>query len=371
MRTDCVGVDTTMVQVPPSQSLVSPEDPDLDEFLRHSQKRLQTYDDDAITINDESSARLDFDPVSMNWHSMKPSISTTLNDESECVDDFYQGSSVERRWKENANAWTVGQKMLCLNLKDTLGRGWNDQITGKTSARTTFSKLCKKSEKPQILEPLVGLLRSPRFLCGAAWNPSKDFAHLMDVDFLVLADSNSANLASDAKRIFFYAGGTVFQHAMSWFAEAYAERGIEFDHIYVWEANEVPKEKYWAGTSAAQRAKWEPRLTFYSGTYATADPNDVENNVLERIKKECRREDFCAFKLDIDTPSVELALVQQLRDSKEAQAKIDEFFFEHHITNKIMSYFWGSPPNTNGTFQDSYELFTDLRNKGVRAHSWV
>jgi len=301
-----------------------------------------------------------FSPVTSMGHQ----ISAILSDESSCVGNAYQDTSIERIWKQESNRWTKDPKTLCDNLHSTLGEGWAHQIAGETAPSTNiFSKLCKKSQKPQILEPLVGLLRSPRFLCEGQGN------HLMDVDFLVLADASSAKLSPSAKRIFFDAGGSMFKDAMMWFTSTYAARGIDFDRIFVWEARHVSKEEYWHGIPKEVRAKWEPRLTYYSATYVSADPADTANNVVERIKKECKPDDFCAFKLDIDTPSVELPLVQQLRDSKDAQAKVDEFFFEHHITNDIMKQWWRS--NTNGTFQDSYEIFQDLRSKGVRAHSWV
>lgn len=41
--------------------------------------------------------------------------------------------------------------------------------------------------------------------------------------------------------------------------------------------------------------------------------------------------DFVAFKLDIDTASIESDLVQVLLTDEATQALVDEFFFEEHV----------------------------------------
>jgi len=84
---------------------------------------------------------------------------------------------------------------------------------------------------------------------------------------------------------------------------------------------------------------------------------------------ECRPDDFCAFKLDIDTPWVEVPLVRQLLKSPAIAQVLDEFFFEHHVHGLMQEQGWGE--NVNGTFADSYEMFAHLRRMGVRAHSWI
>merc|ERR1712054_430268 len=96
---------------------------------------------------------------------------------------------------------------------------------------------------------------------------------------------------------------------MKFFSSHYEKRGILSDHIYAWEAKK--ETDYWAGVSSDVRAKWEPRVTFYNGVPVSAKAGH-EHNVVERIYKMCGKDDFCAFKLDIDTPSVEVPLVQQL-----------------------------------------------------------
>lgn len=72
-------------------------------------------------------------------------------------------------------------------------------------------------------------------------------------------------------------------------------------------------------------------------------------------------------KLDIDTPLVEMAMVQQLLDSPELLRLVDVFYFEHHVHLEELLV-WG--PLVEGSVLSSLELFSKLRHKGVDAHYW-
>jgi len=247
-------------------------------------------------------------------------------------------------------------------------KGSITQKLGMDTGSSKFSRLCKQGHSMQLIEPLAGILRDPRFLCPDA-SPEMEFS----IDWLVLADVGSVRLAPESKRYLFDAGGTRFMDAMNFFTSKYLERGIVFDHVYVWEAVPQGAEAYWADTPAETRAFWEPRLTFYDGVPVTADPADQQNNPVNRIHQLCADRDFCAFKLDIDTPSVELPIVQQFIAQPDAtRASLDELFFEHHVHGLMQNYGWGFDEGAvDGTFADSYGLFTKLRQLGVRAHSWI
>jgi len=280
-----------------------------------------------------------------------------------CTKDSYHPSDLEIGFTQHANVWTSSQPALCGHLAN---KEWvTENLAGNAVASPTFSRMCRRGEHSQVLEPLAGILRDPRFLC-----PSSTWNLLFSIDWLVLADDKSLRLAPDAKRYFFDAGGTRFMDAMHFFTSKYQDRGIVFDHIYVWEAVYQSVEKYWEGTPPAARAFWEPRLSFFNGVPVTADPTDKINNPVNRIFELCRVQDFCAFKLDIDTPSVELPIVKQLlRQPVATRASLNEFFFEHHVHGLMQAQGWGW--KVEGTFADSYELFAQLRRMGVRAHSWI
>jgi hypothetical protein len=244
---------------------------------------------------------------------------------------------------------------------------WINSLNGTEPASLqVFSKMCKKGHHPQIIEPLAGVLRDPRFPCKHEGHNGNKYK--FSIEYLLIADK--ATFRGRSKRIFFDAGGTHFSDATMFFATAYEERGISFDQIYVWEATPNGNATYWKGVPDHVRAKWEPRVTFYDGIPVSAKEGH-KHNVVERIFEMCGTDDFCAFKLDIDTPSVEFSLVQQLlAHPQKTSAALNEFFFEHHVHGTMQYHGWGYG-KMNGTFADSIDIFTKLRQMGVRSHSWI
>jgi len=284
-----------------------------------------------------------------------------------CKSNKYTPSPLEDEFRENINAWTQNKETpeLCIRM-GTKANSWISQNRGETPASgKIFSKLCKEGHYPQLIEPLAGILRDPRFPCQGI-----GYELEFSIDWLLMADESALSESQlHGKKFFFDAGGTHFSDATKFFASYYEKRGILFDHIYVWEANKQKEEAYWKGVEADVRAKWEPRVTFYNGVPVSAEPGH-EHNVVERIYKICGKDNFCAFKLDIDTPSVELPLIQQLlAQPKQTSVALDELFFEHHVHGTMQYYGWKN--KVNGTFADSIDIFTKLRQMGVRSHSWI
>merc|ERR1719277_1717968 len=281
--------------------------------------------------------------------------------DSVCESDAYWPSELEQGFRDHVLDWTKDRVTLCDHLVER--NAWiQANLQGQVTTPGIFSSRCRKGKQQERMEPLAGILRDPRMFCDGTGHDL-----LFSIDWLILADSGSVR--PSAKKILFDAGGTRFMDAMSFFTSQYEKRGIIFDEIYVWEAIPQGIEGYWAGTPAEIRQKWESRLTFYDGVPCTATMDDTQNNPMVRIGSTCQPDDFCAFKLDIDTPSVELPLVQQLLTSPKIAGVLDEFFFEHHVHGLMQSPGWGE--NVNGTFADSYEIFSQLRRMGVRAHSWI
>ncbi len=69
-----------------------------------------------------------------------------------------------------------------------------------------------------------------------------------------------------------------------------------------------------------------------------------------------------------DAPKIEKPLYEQIIADPELSSRIDEFYFEHHVRLPDMEEFWGVEPTE--TLVDSYEIFSRLRELGIRAHSW-
>jgi len=279
----------------------------------------------------------------------------------------YTRSKLEEDFAMDPDSKTNDITKLCDTFGER-GESWIRQNMEKeTPDLDIFSKMCVAGQKQKLIEPLAGILRDPRFLCSDQDQTSTSL--LYSIDWLVFDDDDEGTLSNAGVKRFYDAGGTRFADACIFFLTKYKERGIEFDEVYVWEATQIAAEDYWAGTPPEVRELWEHKLTFYNGVPVTAEQGH-DDNVVERIFRDCRAEDFCAFKLDIDTPVVEQALVAQLlSQSEKTQAALDEFFFEHHVHGLMENYGWLG--QSDGTAASSYENFGRLRQLGVRAHSWI
>jgi len=291
-------------------------------------------------------------------------MAASASNESVCEDFHYEPSQVESAFREHANEYTGGDlDTLCSKMGD-----WQLWLRANAEPRlpvpAIFSRLCKPGMRPQLLEPLAGILRSPRAYCKTSYRGT--YNGLSDEDWFVTGDDSLSQPGGTAR--LYDAGATRFKDVLLRMLGHYERRGVVFDEVYAWEYKKHGVEFYWNGTPAEIRRKWEGRLTFYDGVGVTADANSVHNPV-SLIHRNCKPEDFCVFKLDIDTPRLEVALVKQLLAAPfKTAASLDEFFFEHHVANKWMERFWGH--NLKETVHDSYEYFSRLRELGVRAHSW-
>lgn len=298
--------------------------------------------------------QLNVEDIGRSWAGASPTVGG-----QPCAQKAYTPSALETQWSQNVLAWTADP---CKHISHVDALKWVGENEKGNLDPKIFSTICLASKEPQYIEPLAGLLRDPRALCPE-WKQS----FVMSVDWLVFADSKILNSGITSR--FYDAGGTKFKDALDFFLGTYKKKGITFDEVYVWEINKQGVESYWQGVDPATRAFWAPRLTFYDGVGVTAEIGS-NNNPVSLIYKNCAPNDFCAFKLDIDTPSVEFALVQQLLNTpNETTAKLDEMFFEHHVHGLMQANGWGN--GVQGTYQDSYNIFSRLRHLGVRAHSWV
>ena len=95
------------------------------------------------------------------------------------------------------------------------------------------------------IEPLVRFLRHPYAECNANY----DFIDLwygqytMNKNYLVLA---GAYMFPNLQRSFFFdLGASVYGDTLGWFVEQYAKSGIDFDHVYAWEANQDFGPLFW------------------------------------------------------------------------------------------------------------------------------
>ena len=68
-------------------------------------------------------------------------------------------------------------------------------------------------------------------------------------------------------------------------------------------------------------------------------------------------------KLDIDTSRIEVPLAMQLLENPKIHKLVDVFYFEHHVHLNQLAGAWGG--SMKGSVQDSLQLFTQIREKGL------
>ena len=150
----------------------------------------------------------------------------------------------------------------------------------------------------------------------------------------------------------------------------YGQMNVTFDEIYGWEATLLEPSAFWREVPPALRAKYH----FYD-TYMEANVTNG-NSPLRMIKQIARQNDFVAFKLDIDTPKVEIPTALEILNNPELTTLIDEFYLELHFRCDIMIYCgWGDdiPTKEDGLIRSRWHamnFFRECRMKGIRSHFW-
>lgn len=241
----------------------------------------------------------------------------------------------------------------------------------------------------QYIEPLIGLLRDPLTICQHGNVPAElrvdGEAAIQSKRFFLLGPSapyanfqGSAAIPtiapwlhkSGSQKILVDLGASLFNGGDNpntptnllgarWFYEYFRSKSLQFDRLVAFEFVQHPPIKYWSQIPDDIIGK----MTFINvGVESSGKFNPW--NILKSIASVT---DYVVIKLDIDTPPLENALMQQIVNDSSISSLIDEMFFEMHVTVNEMIPYWGAQP---GNLKDSYVLFTKLRHLGIRMHSW-
>mmetsp|Transcript_24428 Transcript_24428/g.78483 ORF Transcript_24428/g.78483 Transcript_24428/m.78483 type:complete len:410 (-) Transcript_24428:1661-2890(-) len=239
----------------------------------------------------------------------------------------------------------------------------------------------------QPIEPLLGYLRDPRPLCPAVAGDkpvsltSRDFLILADAATTTAPDQRPASASSKAapapsprgnsrpQSILLDLGASDWDDgrggsSQSWLVRSYADHGIAFDRILMFEAEPRDPVVLLARVPSNMLHSYQ-----YFNAPVSAEPEAAMNPLRMLRDMDVSRDDFVSLKLDIDAPRIENALAAQLSNSAWLRERVDEFFYEHHTAiPEMMSQGWKS--TAEGTLCDTYRLMAGLRRAGVRAHAW-
>jgi len=182
--------------------------------------------------------------------------------------------------------------------------------------------------------------------------------------------STSENIHMDLGSSYF-GGWTLDAQAASghWFYDHYHARGQKFTRFIAVEVETL-------NDTTAYKQLPEDLVGIYTLMNIPLTMGEDNLNAIEMIKRVVKPEDFFVLKLDIDSAPIEEPMVRNLlADDPEnggASALIDELMFEHHVNYWPLNKSWRIPSNSteDGDLITSYNLFRNLRKKGIRSHSW-
>mmetsp|Transcript_10262 Transcript_10262/g.11451 ORF Transcript_10262/g.11451 Transcript_10262/m.11451 type:complete len:476 (-) Transcript_10262:328-1755(-) len=178
------------------------------------------------------------------------------------------------------------------------------------------------------------------------------------------------------KKLLFDAGASDWMQgaggpSLNYFTKKWMVQDYDFDSVNAYEMVTNPKVFYDSvPKSYMDRAH-------YQKCAVSSQPEDhsADHPFLPIVIQETATdEDYVLFKLDIDSPQVESGNIEYILNQLAAEKKvdIDELFWEHHIRGNYLMTEWGDPELLDDiTLLESYTNFLKMRQKGIRAHSWV
>jgi hypothetical protein len=250
-----------------------------------------------------------------------------------------------------------------------------------------YQGICKgrKYNAFQLVEPLIGLIRDPLTMCPKIPSvPSNLYLEgedsVQSKRFLLLASSSPFQIdpsypstipsippwlySSGSQKILIDIGSSYFQSrhrntyeiGTKWFYDYFKARSIRFDRIIAYEYQPLDVNRVWNELP-------DDVFPFYTFINMGVQEKIGKYNPWTTLEAIAKPADYVIVKLDIDTPTLETALIKQLlNETSQARYLIDELFFEKHVTTNKQS--------TEDKLKESYDLFKKLRGYGIRMHGW-
>eukprot|EP00760_Papus_ankaliazontas_P026128 PhM_4_TR3009/c1_g2_i14/m.37816 len=221
------------------------------------------------------------------------------------------------------------------------------------------------------IEPLAGMLRRPTVCQDQAYENIINKNYMVIDEWTMKRNKKLLNEAGHRPRNFYFdAGASVWDNghggaSQSWIVYQFESMCMNIDGgMYMWEAGEVsPKE-------ALRKIPGRLKPWYHWFNEPVSPSRGSWDNPLNHILALTTPDDYVVFKIDIDASVVELPIMHTIIETPALLERIDEIYFEHHVTVEIMKELWRSAVSPRGQSY-SMELFGKLRAAGVRAHSWV
>jgi hypothetical protein len=270
----------------------------------------------------------------------------------------YTPSAWEALWTAHVNEW---QDRVCEHTDALFADAWVAREDGVFS-HMAFVNSCTGETLVDSIEPLAGLTRHPYYCL-------KGGDYLVDKSYIQVPTTVPRKLTAPTSRLLYFdLGASLYDTggggaSQEWIVDEYERTGVQFSGIWAWEAQPHPPEDVWNRVPSHLK----PIYHWYN-IAANPSPGHADN-ALEYIRRMATADDYVVVKIDIDNNPVEETILQQITESDDILALIDELYFEHHVDVAPMHAYWGRIPGR--ALADTYALFAKLRQKGVLAHSWV
>lgn len=215
-----------------------------------------------------------------------------------------------------------------------------------------------------FIEPLLPPLRHPEFCFDSSDRRLPDLFFLVH-DFASLCRHR---LKKHSRTILVDMGAAFWCHegincSPLYIPLLYKKFGFHFDHIYAYEIDpKLPNEVY-------SQIRNDLRAAYHWYNVGVNASIESSKNPLKLLLDNYKEDDFVVIKLDIDTPWIEIPMVQLILDDQRLHKLVDAFYFEHHVFIKQLARPWGG--TMKGSLKYSLQLFSSLREKGILAHSWI
>jgi hypothetical protein len=215
--------------------------------------------------------------------------------------------------------------------------------------------------KSGYVEPLLPPMRHPGICFPRAES-------LMDMGYLVhdfgamcrqLKRHSRIVLVDMGASLAFHGGA--YQPAV-YLSNIFENFGFPFDHIYAYEITpQNPPIVY-------QLVPQKLQAAYHWINVAVNATRGARMNPLTMLLDKYNKDDLVIVKLDVDTPSVELPLANQILEDNQLAEIVDQFYFEHHVHLQELARNWKA--SMKGSVKDSLDLFSRLRHEGIPAHFW-
>ena len=225
-------------------------------------------------------------------------------------------------------------------------------------------------EYVEYIEPLVSHLRFPLSQCIDNYPNEEQFKyHMIGFRGFIIPPPP---VVHKNRALYFDAGGAQWGHGpggpqLQYFHNVWKRHGVDFDEMYAYQIH-TPVAKFMEGVPEDLRDRVEVHKVDLA---VTGDADGPEHPFLpNEIKRKASPGDYVLCKLDVDNSQIEGGTVLALL--KDEDPMVSELAWEHHIRGNYLMREWGHPDELpDVSLRESYELFLLLRQKGIRAHSWI